>query len=482
MSPTATNTTKKRTPVKAAKPSSSKATAVDVLVPASILVRDISVDHIDSHPDNPRKDLGDITELAASIQEQGVLEPVLLVPGETGSGKFPPRYTVIAGHRRTAAARLAGVTTVPAIIREGMSEADQVEVMLVENLHRSDLTVFEEAHGMRALFDLGAKRSAIARRTGRALDTVGKRLRLANLPEAAESAVTNRTMTIDEALTLADIAGRDKGVYDDLIVKLDAGELKGWAITHALDDLTRADSNKEWMEYIDSTGVDQVSVDVRRTATNIENLALKLDDHMDCPGAAVYVSTWQYIPKKKQTEWLCTDAATHHADAWEKLQAKNTVAYGGVSDEEREAREQLNNDLIAAAEARWSWICHLLTTTGPDRATQRSMIVSAVVDHATDPGGSDLGEVATLPENITWPNEPALALALTIVPAVDECVPSSDWEYRSTLAARHPSEETTRAHAVMKWLGVLEAAGYTLTGVEETTRDAFDKATTAEVV
>jgi len=476
MSPTTTTTTsKKRTPVKAAEPSTSTHTAVDALAPASAVLREISVDSIDAHPNNPRNDLGDLTELTASIKEQGLLEPVLLVPGFQGSGRFPSRYTVIAGHRRIAAARDAGMATVPAIIREGMSDAEQLEVMLVENLHRSDLTVFEEAHGMRGLFDFGMKRTQIAKRTGRAVKTVGQRLAIANLPASVESQVVNKSMTLDEAITLADIAGRDQGVYDELMVQLDAGELRGWAIGQALGDLDRREADKEWMEYIDSTGVKQIDAEARRTATDIKPLGIKPDDHASCPGAAVYVGDWRYNERKGQTTWVCTDPATHHAEVWEKLQLKNTATYGGVSAEEHAACEQLNADLDAAETARWSWICHLFTETGTGRDTQRAIIVAAAVDYATDDRCFSLGAGPTLPDGIKWPTDPALALALAVVPAIDENVPVSEWRYSSIVKANNPWQVTVRAAAV-SWFKVLEAAGYTLTDVEVSMREAFDQA------
>jgi ParB family chromosome partitioning protein len=477
MTPTAP--TKKRTPVKAAEPSTSTNTAVDALVPASVALRDISVDLIDSHPDNPRKDLGDLTELAASIKEQGVLEPVLVVPGAKGSGKFAQHYTVIAGHRRTAAARAAGVATVPAIIREGMTEAEQIEVMLVENLHRSDLTVFEEAHGMQALFAMGRKRTAIAKRTGRAVATVGQRLRLANLPMSAESAVANHTMTIDEALTLADISDRSDEVYVDLVKKLNAGALKGWAITEALKNLDRVEANTKWMEYIDSTGVKQLSAEEWRSPefrpAALGDLGIEPEDHTNCPGARVRVGEGSWSTAEQQTYWYCEDAEKHHPDL---VGAQAPGARKETAEEvaKREAREQLAADLESASSARWSWICHLMTEPGTARAQARALLVAAVVDRATakDPV-IEVG--ATLADGMDWPTDPALALALSMIPSVDAAVPADAWDYDYLLkkVTGYGNPAGTRASA-LAWWKVLEAAGYTLTPVEVSMREALDQA------
>ena len=99
----------------------------------------IRVDHLHPHPDNPRKDLGDLTELSESIKAKGVLQNLTVVPADDG-------YRVIIGHRRHAAATLAGLTELPCVVTS-MSPQEQFETMMVENVQRSDLTVYEQAEG-----------------------------------------------------------------------------------------------------------------------------------------------------------------------------------------------------------------------------------------------------------------------------------------------------------------------------------------------
>lgn len=123
----------------------------------------IPVDKLHPHPDNPRKDLGDLTELTESIKISGVLQNLTVVPWFSELTRRPcddPKqqeemgYRVIIGHRRLAAAKLAGLTELPCIIRE-MYHDEQVRTMLVENMQRSDLTVYEQAQGFQMMLNLG---------------------------------------------------------------------------------------------------------------------------------------------------------------------------------------------------------------------------------------------------------------------------------------------------------------------------------------
>lgn len=136
----------------------------------------IPVGEIVPNPNNPRRNLGDVEDLAASIRSQGIRQNLLLTP-VPGSSKL----MLVIGHRRFAAAKLAGLSEVPAVVTE-LTEREQRELMLVENSQRSDLTVFEEADGFQGLLDLGVSVREIAERTGRSETSVRKRLRVAALP------------------------------------------------------------------------------------------------------------------------------------------------------------------------------------------------------------------------------------------------------------------------------------------------------------
>lgn len=136
----------------------------------------IGVEHIHPHPDNPRKQLGDLSELTESIKKNGVLQNLTLVPVENQPGE----YTVIIGHRRHAAATAAGLTEVPCIIAE-MSGKEQFSTMLEENMQRSDLTIYEQAEGFQMMLDLGETEDSIAEKTGFSKTTIRHRLNIAKL-------------------------------------------------------------------------------------------------------------------------------------------------------------------------------------------------------------------------------------------------------------------------------------------------------------
>ena len=162
-------------------------------------LQDISIESIDPNPANPRQDIGDITELAASIAEQGVQQNLVVVPTSES------RYTVVIGHRRLAAATQAGLASVPCAVRD-WDETTQREIMLVENTQRSDLTALEEGDGYQGLLDLGVSIEQAAQRTGRSQSTVKRRLTIAAIPQAARNKAAAAQPTIEQWQAIAELA------------------------------------------------------------------------------------------------------------------------------------------------------------------------------------------------------------------------------------------------------------------------------------
>jgi ParB/RepB/Spo0J family partition protein len=156
----------------------------------------IGVRLIDTDGRNVREDLGDLTELAASIRSVGVLQPITVAAkGE--------RFTLIYGHRRLGAALLAGLTEVPAMLRVGRDEVGTRVERLAENLHRKALAPMEEATQYRILIRAGMSQSEIARRVGVSAATVSSRLSLLELPADAQQMVRDRRLPLAEATQLA---------------------------------------------------------------------------------------------------------------------------------------------------------------------------------------------------------------------------------------------------------------------------------------
>lgn len=138
----------------------------------------IPTDKLNPHPDNPRKVIGDVSELAESIKANGILQNLTVVPNNDNWDDF----TVVIGHRRLAAAKQAGLTELPCAVVE-MTEKEQLSTMLTENMQRSDLTVYEQAKGFQMLIDLGDSVAEVVEKTGFKESTVRRRLKLAELDE-----------------------------------------------------------------------------------------------------------------------------------------------------------------------------------------------------------------------------------------------------------------------------------------------------------
>lgn len=170
----------------------------------------IEIKNIYQHPDNPRKNLGDLSELSESIKKKGVMQNLTVIPGHyitdeewkemaarykenpteelrnkmntIHSGKWLDEgYTLLIGHRRCAAAKAAGLDTVPCMVVENMEKKDQVSTMLEENMQRNDLTIYEQAQGFQMMLDLGETEDSIAEKTGFSRTTVKHRLNIAKL-------------------------------------------------------------------------------------------------------------------------------------------------------------------------------------------------------------------------------------------------------------------------------------------------------------
>jgi ParB family chromosome partitioning protein len=145
-----------------------------------------------------------LEELARSIEQQGILQPILVEKQAEGS------YSIIAGERRFRAARLAGLTEVPVILKQ-LSEEEKLELALIENLQREDLKPLEEALAYRKLmtaFDLSQEE--VARRVGRKRPTVANSLRLLNLPQPMQEALNQGRLTPGHARAILSLPGRQQ--------------------------------------------------------------------------------------------------------------------------------------------------------------------------------------------------------------------------------------------------------------------------------
>ena len=172
---------------------------------AADAVTEIPVGDIDPNRNQPRKRFDDaaLASLADSIRHSGVLTPILVA-------RDGRRYTIIAGERRWRASRLAGLKTVPAIVRE-WDEIKRQEAALVENIQRENLNAIEEAQGIYALMnECALTQEAVAERLGRSRSAVANLLRLLNLPGKMQSAVIDGSLSAGHARVLAGVESREQ--------------------------------------------------------------------------------------------------------------------------------------------------------------------------------------------------------------------------------------------------------------------------------
>lgn len=173
-------------------------------------IYELPISQLIPHPDNPRKDLGDLEELSESIRTNGIRQNLTVVAAERVEGvTIPedgePHYVVVIGHRRLAAAKLAGLSTVPCAV-EIMDRKEQLSTMLLENMQRSDLTVYEQAWGFQQMSLLGCSVEEISTKSGFSKSTVRRRLKMAELDQKTLKEVsTGRQLTLDDFDRLAEI-------------------------------------------------------------------------------------------------------------------------------------------------------------------------------------------------------------------------------------------------------------------------------------
>ena len=185
---------------------------------------ELPIELLKPHPKNPRKDVGDVTELAESIKANGIFQPLTVLSGDCIDG-----YTVVIGHRRLAAAKLAGLKKVPCNVAE-MTEQEQISTMLLENMQRNDLTVYEQAQGFQMMLDLGETEQSIAEKTGFSKKTVKHRLKLLELdPEQIRSKAVNTKLRYQQIA-----AGVEGVAYNYTLPMLIFASLGGLALLFSL--------------------------------------------------------------------------------------------------------------------------------------------------------------------------------------------------------------------------------------------------------
>lgn len=197
----------------------------------------INTSLIDPHPDNPRKNIGDVTDLAASIKTNGLLTPLSVV----SNGE---RYMVIAGHRRLAACKQAGTGAVPCFVLD-LDPLQQLEAMVTENCQREQLTVLEEADAIQGMLALGATTAGVAHRLGRSADYVRDRAKVAGIKTEVRATRDDfGQISIGQLVAIARYDGRP-----DLQKRL--AQAAGTSnFDYTLSRIERDENDRQWIESV----------------------------------------------------------------------------------------------------------------------------------------------------------------------------------------------------------------------------------------
>lgn len=214
----------------------------------------LAVDEVGPHPKNVRRDDTPDAELIASVESQGILQPLVVVPAPDDADV---RFWLLMGHRRLAAAIAAGLEQLPAIVREDLAgEAEQIEAMLVENGRRADLTPVEEADAYQQLTLLGVDVDEISRTTGRSSSTVRGRLKIAGMATTAKEALHTRQITLEQAEQLTDLE-QDEELHAEALAAIGTNDF-AWKLSQATTKFARRRQDAEQIAAWEAEGLKQI--------------------------------------------------------------------------------------------------------------------------------------------------------------------------------------------------------------------------------
>ncbi|GAA2022361.1 ParB/RepB/Spo0J family partition protein [Pseudokineococcus marinus] len=445
------------------------------------------------HAKNVRVEVGDVSELAASIKAQGVLQPLVVAP----AAKKKDRWVVIAGHRRLAGAKVARLTEVPCVVRDDLTEeADQLQAMLVENGHRVDLTPVEEGDAYRALtLDYGVPLKDLAARVGRSQQMVRGRITLATSPESVRTRVIAGQVPLEQAIALAEFE-------DDDVVRTSLESALGtpswaWALQVAKDRRvaqrklrteTKLAERNEWrlltpQEWVATGGeaeflevlatdamsaardavyaahanedgeVDQESEAAADEAAGEALTAFERDGHHTCPGHAGVVYEGESFTSVPHVEWVCLQARLHDnatgrqapADSTEETQPDQAAERARAAEEARARQEQQAAALAAAAKVRRRHLGEHVRGTD-DKAARRHLV--AQVARTVD---TRFGR-----QPVAWPIADVLGITF---PPPRQAPENADYDARQRLREQDAADRRDVVTEALAGWGVLELVG-----------------------
>ena len=260
-------------------------------------IKMIPVAKIWKNPDNPRRDLGDLDEMVSSIKANGVLQNLTVVSkiGEV-SGKWDGETSMLViGHRRLAAAKLAGLDAVPCEVRE-MTYGEQVQTMLVENMARKGLTPYEEAQGFQMMLDLGSTVEQVAENSGFSVTTVRTRRKLLDLDPDIFKETAERNVSLSEYMKLDKLESIER--KNEVLKEIGTNNFD-MALRNAI---AKEKNEKEWAERLAAVQAfaTEVPYDTRNQYETVKSIYpyVKLEDIKRPEGEGPFfycIDQWNYI-------------------------------------------------------------------------------------------------------------------------------------------------------------------------------------------
>lgn len=312
------------------------------------LVQVAPIDMVVPAKDNPRRDVGDVTEIASSIAAVGILEPLLV---NRNGGKS---YTIVCGHRRFAAAKVAGLEEIPVIVRD-LDDKARAEIMLIENLQREDLSALEEASAYERLGELGMSQRDLAQRIGRSQSHISKRLALLELPKKVLEKVDSGGITLNDAVVLTKL--KDEPARVEAAVKMaDRWTSIGDAVRVQLKEQKAERKGEETRARLTEAGI--AIVDWPRnwfahshkrigkhTYDGLEHVKVKDHAKEPCHAAAIHPDTGERV-------YVCTQPKRHASPSQRRTEARH--------DKRDEARKRHEKEMRQARKDRTEFVAALL--------------------------------------------------------------------------------------------------------------------------
>lgn len=230
-------------------------------------LRELNIDDVMPDPDQPRRmfDEDALNEIAESIKEHGIIQPLIVTPNDG-------RYLIVAGERRYRGARLAGLKTVPALVRS-LSDQHKLELSLIENLQRRDLNVLETATAylkLRDQFNMSLEQIGV-RVGGKAVSSISNTLRLLRLPESVKRALQGGHLSEGQARPLV---GLDEAIIDEVLPKILKEEWSARKIEQFIVDL-KADTKGKDKPKVEKAVIDKAVVTHWQKRLGVDTVAIR---------------------------------------------------------------------------------------------------------------------------------------------------------------------------------------------------------------